>query len=187
MLETLCSEPGQGSWAIRISQVSLHPQLSVEEADAQLVSNRDLLDQVTPAQSLGALRLSEWDAQQAASCEPGAGLHPMLCPSAILRSSDIFHRDTEVGRRGDNRKVSAPSLCGSGRKERRRRRREASEEAARSCDPSVIRRTSSHRKEVCDAPSGAAAGGWWAFLVLTPSVAVKPTRCHAHQNSLSLD
>lgn len=61
------------------------------------------------------------DALPAASRSPGAsplrGCRGQLCLSAILKSSDIFHREREVGSRGNGR-VSAPSLCRSTRRGR---------------------------------------------------------------------
>lgn len=60
------------------------------------------------------------DALPAASRSRGASPHRVfrgqLCTSAILKSSDIFHGDREVERRGGNRQVSAPCLCRSTRR-----------------------------------------------------------------------
>ena len=113
------------------------PGLRMEAEDAGRVpARRASFWPRDPPQSPGAQRhprlvRAARDCQQPPAREehlPIRGFRGQLCPSAILKSSDIFHGDREVGRRGNGR-VSASRLCRSKRRGEERRK-EAGEEAA---------------------------------------------------------
>lgn len=95
-----------------------------------------------------------------------------LCTSAILKSSDIFHGDREVVRRGGNREVSAPCLC---RSTRRGEEAGGCEEAAMKLIPIDNKKNHHHpQQESRVHPPRQRLGVGWAFLLLAPSVAMNP-------------
>ena len=124
----LCQEPGSVlPERPRLSQVIGCPGLRMEAEGAGRVPAR--LASFWPGDPCSVSRSpatpeaarAARDALPAASRSPGAsplrGCRGQLCLSAILKPSDIFHRDREVGSRGNGR-VSAPSLCRSTRRGR---------------------------------------------------------------------